>query len=123
MSPISKELYCAGTYYNNGALTYIYEDAHELRGSKYCFPVEVDDVQNKQGLIIYPNPVITNEVSIVSPAISRLSVTDITGKILTIVTKLPEGKNILQTPAQPGIYFLKAELADGSVQTRKIIKQ
>jgi hypothetical protein len=80
-------------------------------------PMQVQDIK------LYPNPVIGNELTIESPTIAQLSISDITGKMLLSITSMAEGRHTIPAPALPGIYMLRAQLADGTLINRKIIRQ
>jgi hypothetical protein len=89
-----------------------------------CFPTKVGDVLSDESTVsIYPNPITTKEMNIAGPAIAQLRITDITGKLLYTNSNLPEGKHTIPAPATQGIYMLSAQLADGTLINRKIIKQ
>jgi|GEM_PF-5779493 hypothetical protein len=89
-----------------------------------CFPTKVGDVLSDENTVsIYPNPIPTDDMHIACPAIVQLCITDMAGKVLYTTGNLPGGRHTIPAPTAPGVYMVSAQLADGSIQTRKIIKQ
>ncbi len=89
-----------------------------------CFPTSINNTQlPKSQFNIYPNPFTDNTLHITSIGIEKLSLADITGKIVYATSGIPSGDIALDIDLSPGMYILKAQLADGSIKMQKIVKQ
>lgn len=90
-----------------------------------CFPTSVGDVvANEGGFNVYPNPVTGESFRLITQAaVTQIWLTDVTGKLIYQMEELASGYHELSLPGTQGIYLLKAQFADGSIQTRKLIRQ
>lgn len=106
-------------YYFNPSFTYNSFPA-DISG---CFPSSVTEVSTEKQFSIYPNPLTDNTLHITSIGIERLSVVDVTGKLVYTTANLPYGEQELYIDVATGVYILKVHLRDGTTEIRKIIKE
>ena len=112
--------YSLSLYYSNPSFEYL---TNPTSSYSNCFPSSVAEVSTKKQFNIYPNPFTDNTLHITSIGIEKLSLADITGKIVYATSGIPSGDIALDIYLSPGMYILKAQLADGSIKMQKIVKQ
>jgi type IX secretion system substrate protein len=86
-----------------------------------CSFVGIDDIErSKQTVSIYPNPSSTSILIDTRLDIDRLTMSDISGKL--IKSYIPKSNNVNVSDLPNGVYLLKIETKEG-VLTKKFVKQ
>jgi hypothetical protein len=122
-------LYMPGTGYPPRNISYHYNDIIVFNPNSYnyayvCFPTSIDHIDKGEGeILLYPNPLIGNELEINTPAtIALLTITDISGSIKYSWQKFSSGKHNLNVFLEAGVYFINVQFEDGTIINRKLVK-
>ena len=103
----------------------VYENAWETDYTEFVFsePTSVEEIDERE-MEVYPNPA-HNQLNIRCGqlSVSSLQLFDAFGKLL-LTRSVNDGECELDLTAVPaGIYLLKAELEDGSIEVLKVVKK
>ncbi|RYE26259.1 MAG: T9SS type A sorting domain-containing protein [Sphingobacteriales bacterium] len=105
-------------YYNSHWVAYNFAVNEEAD----CFPNSVAGIDQQQpAFSIYPNPLTDNALHINSIGVKQLSVVDIAGRVVYTASNIPAGEQQVHLNIAAGMYLLKAQLADGSMETKKLM--
>jgi len=85
-------------------------------------PSSVNSLNNSGNIQVYPNPAGDYFNVVSSERLARISVMDVTGRILTDVNNNTQGKIDISNLSQ-GVYIVKLETENGVVSTHKINKK
>ncbi len=82
----------------------------------------IDTAHSENDVVIYPNPVDAGHpLMIVLPEKYTQANVDVYDSTGNLIQQYPSIKNTISAPETAGVFFLKVQLPDGSVETKRII--